>query len=60
MLLHTADLKQSIDITKFNEFHWGRYDIEDNYNGRVAYIKDSKNARKSNNIFNLENDIHWR
>jgi transcription initiation factor TFIID TATA-box-binding protein len=41
-VISTAGLKQPIDITKFNEFPWGRYDIEDNYNGRVAYIKDSK------------------
>ena len=42
-IITTADLKQPIDITKFNEFHWGRMLVlENNYNGRVAYIKDSK------------------
>ena len=39
-VITTADLQQPIDIIKFNEFPWGRYDIENNYNGRVAYIKD--------------------
>ncbi len=41
-VITTADLQQPIDITKFNEFPWGRYDIENNYNGRVAYIKHCK------------------
>ena len=41
-VITTGDLKQPIDITRFNEFYWERYDIEANYNGRVAYIKDSK------------------
>jgi transcription initiation factor TFIID TATA-box-binding protein len=36
----TADLRQTIDIIRFNDFSWGRYDYEDNYNGKVGYIKN--------------------
>ncbi len=36
----TADLKQRVDITLFNRFNWGLYDLE-YYGGRVGYIKDA-------------------
>jgi transcription initiation factor TFIID TATA-box-binding protein len=39
-IIVTADLKQPINITRFNDYAWGRYDIENNYNGRVGYVKD--------------------
>lgn len=37
----TADLRQAVNITRLNDFLWGRYDIENNYNGRVGYVKDN-------------------
>lgn len=40
-IISTADLKQPIDITKFNDYGWGRYDVQNNYNGRVGYVKDT-------------------
>lgn len=39
-VVSTADLGQPIEITKFNEFEWGRYDVVNNYNGCVGYVKD--------------------
>ena len=39
-IISTADLGQKVEITKFNQFAWGRYDVENNYNGRVGYVKD--------------------
>ena len=41
-IISTADVKQAVDIVKFNDYSWGRYDIENNYNGRASYIKDTK------------------
>jgi TATA-box binding protein (TBP) (component of TFIID and TFIIIB) len=38
-VISTADLRQRVEITKFNDFSWGRYDIENNYNGKVGYVK---------------------
>jgi TATA-box binding protein (TBP) (component of TFIID and TFIIIB) len=38
--ISTADVKQEVDIYKFNEYSWGRFDIVGNYNGRVGYVKD--------------------
>ena len=38
-VITTADLKQLVDITRFNKFQWGLYDLE-YYGGRVGYIKD--------------------
>lgn len=35
----TPDLKQRVEITLFNRFNWGLYDLE-YYGGRVGYIKD--------------------
>ncbi len=40
-VVSTSDLKQKIDIYSFNNYSWGRFDIENNYNGRVGYVKDS-------------------
>jgi TATA-box binding protein (TBP) (component of TFIID and TFIIIB) len=37
----TADLKQDIDVRKFNDFSWGRYDIA-YYGGRCGYVKDEE------------------
>ena len=39
-IVSTADLKQEINIYKFNEYSWGRFDIVGNYNGKVGYVKD--------------------
>jgi hypothetical protein len=36
----TADLKQRVDIQKFNQHSWGRFDTVGNYNGKVGYVKD--------------------
>lgn len=36
----TADLKRPVQIQRFNDFSWGRFDLENNYNGRVGYVKD--------------------
>jgi len=41
-VIATADLKQSVQITKLNDYDWGRYDIVNNYNGRVGYVKDNE------------------
>lgn len=41
-VLTTADLLQRVTIQDFNEHSWGRFDVENNYNGRVGYIKDNK------------------
>jgi TATA-box binding protein (TBP) (component of TFIID and TFIIIB) len=38
-VVSTADLRQHIDARKFNQYQWGRYDIE-LYGGRCGYIKD--------------------
>jgi transcription initiation factor TFIID TATA-box-binding protein len=38
-VVSTADLRQRIDARKFNQYQWGRYDIEI-YGGRCGYIKD--------------------
>ena len=38
-VVSTANLQQHIDATKFNDFSWGRYDLE-LYGGRCGYIKD--------------------
>jgi transcription initiation factor TFIID TATA-box-binding protein len=38
-VVSTADLRQYIDATRFNNFAWGRYGIE-YYGGRCGYIKD--------------------
>lgn len=38
-VIATADLKHSINVTKFNDYGWGRYDVEANYDGRVGYVK---------------------
>lgn len=40
IVISTADLKQSVEISKFNSYDWGRYDLVNNYNGRVGYVKD--------------------
>ena len=39
-VISTADLRQDVEITRLNEYAWGRYDIENNYNGKVGYAKD--------------------
>ena len=39
-VITTSDLKQRIPIVRFNEFEWGRYDVEGNYNGTVAYVEN--------------------
>lgn len=39
-VISTADLKQKVDIYSFNSYNWGRFDHENNYNGRVGYVKD--------------------
>ncbi len=39
-VVSTADLKQPVQIQKFNDFSWGRFDLKNNYNGRVGYVKD--------------------
>jgi TATA-box binding protein (TBP) (component of TFIID and TFIIIB) len=39
-IVSTADLKQQVDIYKFNEYPWGLFDIVNNYNGKVVYVKD--------------------
>lgn len=39
-VIATADLKQSVDAIRFNQFSWGRYDLKNNYNGKVGYVKD--------------------
>lgn len=39
-VITTADLLQTVDIQLFNDFLWGRFDIENNYNGKVGYVKD--------------------
>jgi transcription initiation factor TFIID TATA-box-binding protein len=36
----TADLEQQVEITRLNDYNWGRFDIVNNYNGRVGYVKD--------------------
>jgi hypothetical protein len=41
-VITTANLDQLIEITRFNDYKWGRYDLEDNYNGKVGYVKDNK------------------
>lgn len=41
-IITTANLDQHIEITKFNHYEWGRYDLEDNYNGKVGYVKDDR------------------
>jgi transcription initiation factor TFIID TATA-box-binding protein len=38
-VVSTADLRQQIDARKFNQYQWGKYDIE-LYGGRCGYIKD--------------------
>ena len=37
--MSTADLGQTVDITKFNHFSWGTYDLA-LYGGRCGYVKD--------------------
>jgi transcription initiation factor TFIID TATA-box-binding protein len=39
-IVATADLKQEVDIYRFNGYSWGRFDIVGNYNGKVGYVKD--------------------
>jgi len=39
-VISTADLKQHVEIARLNGYDWGRFDIVDNYNGRVGYVKD--------------------
>jgi len=41
-VIATADLKQSVEITRLNDYDWGRYDLVGNYNGRVGYVKDDQ------------------
>jgi len=36
----TADLKQNVEIARLNGYSWGRFDVVDNYNGKVGYVKD--------------------
>jgi transcription initiation factor TFIID TATA-box-binding protein len=36
----TADLKQQVEIARLNDYPWGRFDVVNNYNGRVGYVKD--------------------
>ncbi len=40
-VISTCDLRQEININSFNNYTWGRYDVENNYNGQVGYVKDS-------------------
>ena len=35
-----SDLKQRVDIQKFNQHSWGRFDTVDKYNGKVGIVKD--------------------
>ena len=39
-VITTADLRQPIEIQKFDDFPWGRFDLKFNYNGKVGYVKD--------------------
>jgi transcription initiation factor TFIID TATA-box-binding protein len=41
-VIATADLGHPVDATRFNQYSWGRYDLENNYNGKVGYVKDRK------------------
>lgn len=41
-IISTADLKQRVKIRRLNDFGWGRFDTENNYNGKVGYVKDDK------------------
>lgn len=29
-----------VDVSELNNYSWGRYDTENNYNGKVGYVKD--------------------
>lgn len=40
--ISTADLRQPVKIQRLNDYRWGRFDTEDNYNGKVGYVKDDK------------------
>jgi transcription initiation factor TFIID TATA-box-binding protein len=40
-VVSTSDLHQHIDARKFNQYEWGKYDIEI-YGGRCGYIKDEE------------------
>lgn len=41
-VITTADLEQEVNVRKFNNFSWGRCDLEDSYNeGKVGYIKST-------------------
>jgi transcription initiation factor TFIID TATA-box-binding protein len=40
-VVSTSDLHQHVDARKFNQYQWGRYDIE-LYGGRCGYIKDEE------------------
>jgi transcription initiation factor TFIID TATA-box-binding protein len=40
-VVSTADLRQNIDATRFNNFSWGRYD-KAYYRGRCGYVKDEE------------------
>lgn len=41
-VIATADLKQAVDASKFNNYSWGRFDVEFNYNGKVGYVKEPR------------------
>lgn len=37
----TADLRQDVDVNRFNKYMWGKYDQE-TYGGRCGYVRDTK------------------
>lgn len=39
-VITTGDLRQAVDVSELNNYSWGRYDTENNYNGKVGYVKD--------------------
>lgn len=39
-VIATGDLMQRVDIESFNKYPWGRFDVINNYNGQVGYIKN--------------------
>ena len=41
-VITTADLGQSVNAKQFNDYSWGRFALEANYNGKVGYVKDKK------------------
>ncbi len=40
-IITTANLRQSVEVTRFTKYSWGRYDLQ-HYGGRCGYIKNDK------------------